>query len=52
MLFKVKHKDIKLGLLRDRFIETAKYDIAEDRLIKSWEHFEQIFKKTSYKGSR
>ena len=50
MLFKEKHKDIKIDLLRERFIETAKYDIAEDKLIKSWEHYEQVFKKEKSNG--
>ncbi len=44
MLFKAKHKEIKMDLLRERYIETAKYDIAEDKLIKAWGHYEQVFK--------
>jgi hypothetical protein len=50
MLFKAKHKDIQIDLLRERFIETAKYDIAEDKLIKTWEHYEQMFKKEQSNG--
>ena len=50
MLFKAKHKDIKIDLLRVRFIETAKYDIAEDKLIKVWDHYEQVFKKEKSNG--
>ena len=45
MLFKAKQKDIKIDLLRERFIETAKYDTSEYELIKTWDHYEQIFKK-------
>lgn len=44
MLFKTK-SDIKLDLLRERYIETAKYDVSEDKLIKAWDHYEQVFKK-------
>lgn len=50
MLFKAKHKDIKLDLLRERYIETAKYDIAEDKLIKAWDYYEQVFKKEKFDG--
>ena len=50
MLFRAKHKDIKIDLLRDRYIETAKYDISEDKLIKAWEYYEQIFKKEEFNG--
>jgi hypothetical protein len=50
MLFKIKHKDIELDLLRERFIETAKYDIAEDKLIKAWNHYERVFKKEKSNG--
>ncbi len=45
MLYKVRHPTIKLDVLKDRYIETASYDIAEDRLIKSWDYYEAIFKK-------
>jgi len=48
MLFRAK--DIKLDLLRERYIETAKYDISENRLIKAWEHYEQVFKKEKSNG--
>ena len=44
------YKDIKLDLLRERFIETAKYDISEDKLIKAWDHYEQVFKKEKSNG--
>ena len=50
MLFKAKHKEIKVDLLRQRYIETAKYDIAEDKLIKAWEHYEQVFKRERSNG--
>ena len=50
MLFKAKHKDIKLDILRERYLETAKYDTSEDKLIKSWDHYEQIFKKEKSNG--
>ena len=50
MLFKAKHKDIRIDLLRERFIETAKYDISEDKLIKAWEHYERVFKKEQRNG--
>jgi hypothetical protein len=45
MLWRAKGKEIDIDVLKDRFLETAKYDIAEDRLIKSWAHYEQIFNK-------
>jgi len=50
MLFKAKHKDIKLDVLRERYIETAKYDVSEDKLIKAWEHYERAFKKEKSNG--
>ena len=50
MLFKAQHKEIKLDILLDRFIETAKYDIAEDKLLKSWEHYERVFLKEKSNG--
>ena len=49
-LFKARHEDIKMDLLRERYIETAKFDIAEDKLIKAWEHYEQAFKKGGPNG--
>jgi len=50
MLFQAKRKDIEIDLLRERFIETARYDIAEDKLIKAWEYYEKIFKKELSNG--
>jgi len=50
MLFRAKHKEITLDLLRERFIETAKYDTSQDRLIKDWEYYEQVFKKEKSNG--
>jgi len=50
MLFKTKHKDIKLNVLRERYLETAKYDTSEDRLIKDWEHYERVLKKGKSHG--
>ncbi len=50
MLFKTKHKDIKLNVLRERYLETAKYDTSQDRLIKDWEHYERVLKKGKSHG--
>lgn len=50
MLFKAKRNEIKMQALKERYIETAKYDIAEDRLIKNWKHYEKVFNKEKSNG--
>ncbi len=44
MLFRARRNEIKMERLKERYMETAKYDIAEDRLIKNWENYERVFK--------
>ncbi|MBI3602529.1 MAG: hypothetical protein HY209_06540 [Candidatus Omnitrophica bacterium] len=50
MLLRARPQEIKIDVLGNRYMETAKYDVAEDRLIKNWEHFEQVFKKEKSHG--
>ena len=50
MLLKARRNEIKMDVLRDRFIETAKYDIAEERLMKSWGYYEDLFNKELSRG--
>lgn len=45
MLLKVKQDEIDLEKLKNRFFETASYDVSENNVIKNWEHFIRIVKK-------
>jgi|SRR3989338_3180374 len=49
-LFRAKRNEIDLDVLKERYIETAKYDVAEGRLIKNWDYFEGVFKKEGSHG--
>ena len=49
-LFRAKRNEIDLDVLKERYIETAKYDVAEERLIKNWDYFEGVFKKEGSHG--
>ncbi len=44
-LLKAKRSEIDLVKLEKRFRETASYDISEETVIKSWEHFLRLVKK-------
>ena len=44
-LIKAKRQEIDIALLRDRFRKTAQYEIAEDRVMGNWNHFEKVLKK-------
>ncbi len=50
MLFRAKRNEIDLDVLKERYIETAKYDVAQERLIKNWDYFEGVFKKEGSHG--
>ena len=45
MLFRSKRDDIHIGRLENRYAETARYDVSEDRVLKNWDHFKQLLKK-------
>jgi hypothetical protein len=45
MLMKAKMKEIDMKELTERFSETASYDISEDRVLKSFEHFKKLINK-------
>ncbi len=49
-LFRAKRNEIDLDVLKERYIGTAKYDVAEERLIKNWDYFEGVFKKEGSHG--
>ena len=42
MLVKAKRNEIDLKIFRKRFLETASYDVSEERIIKNMERFLQI----------
>ena len=44
-LFKAKVKEIETQKLEDRYIETASYDVSEERILKHWEHFKRLLEK-------
>jgi len=45
MLVRHERHNIDWGKLQTRFLETASYDISEDKVIKNWEHFLRLAKK-------
>lgn len=45
MLFRAKKNEIDLKELEMRFKETARYDIAEKRMLTHWDSFQRILKK-------
>lgn len=44
-LFRAKGKEIDMKKLEDRYQETARYDISEERVLKHWEHFKRLLEK-------
>ena len=44
-LLKSKRSEIDLKKLEKRFLETASYDVSEEKIIKNWEHFLRLVKK-------
>lgn len=46
LLFKSKSKEINLQYLERRFYETASYDVSEEKVIKNWQHFLKLIKKS------
>lgn len=44
-LIKSKRKEIEFKYLKERFAETAGYDISRDNMMKNWEHFVRMLKK-------
>jgi hypothetical protein len=50
MLIRAKQKEINIKSLEERFVETAKYDIAQERLGHHWVYFANILKKEGLYG--
>ena len=44
-LLKSRKSEIDFVKLNKRFLETASYDISEEKMIKNWEHFLKLAKK-------
>jgi len=45
MLVKAKRAEIDIDIFKERFLETASYDVSEDRIIRNMEKFLQIINK-------
>ncbi len=50
MLVRVRLKEIDVKVLAERFKETARFDISEDRMMLNWEHFLRVLKKEGLYG--
>ncbi len=50
MLIRSRVGEINIDLLKERFKETAKYDITEDKMIGNWDHFERVLVKEGLYG--
>ena len=50
MLVRARRKEIDIKVLAEHFKETAKYDIAEERMMTNWEHFLRVLKKEGLYG--
>ena len=50
MLVKSRQKEIEINVLKERFKETAKYDITETKMISNWDHFERVLTKEGLYG--
>ncbi len=50
MLVRARRQEIGIDVLRERFRETAQYEIAEDRVMLNWEHFQRVLKKDGLYG--
>ena len=47
-LFKVKAKEIDYKKLENRYRETARYDVSEERILKHWENFKRLLEKEDF----
>ena len=50
VLVKARPKEIDINILRERFKETARYDIAEEKMMGHWRHFETVLMKAGLYG--
>ena len=50
MLLRLRSSEISVDVLRERFKETAKYDITEEKMISNWNHFERALVKEGLYG--
>ncbi|MDD5174736.1 MAG: hypothetical protein PHV48_07950 [Candidatus Omnitrophica bacterium] len=48
MLMRAKAKEIDIGMLTERFNETASYDVSEDRVLKNLEYFKKLINKEKF----
>ena len=51
MLVRSRRKEIDIDLLKERFKETAQYDITEKKMLGHWDHFEKILVKEGLYGA-
>ena len=49
-LMKARRNEIDINVLRERFKETAQYDITEEKMMSNWCHFEKIIAKEGLYG--
>ena len=49
-LIKARRKEIDIKTLATRFCETAKYEIAEERVLKNFESFQRLLRKEGLYG--
>ena len=49
-LVKARSKEIDMSMLKDRFKETAQYDITEAKMLSNWAHFERVLVKVGLYG--
>jgi hypothetical protein len=49
-LMKARRNEIDINMLRERFKETAQYDITEAKMMSNWDYFEQILAKEGLYG--
>jgi predicted nucleotidyltransferase len=50
MLMKARRHEIDINTLRERFKETAQYDITEAKMMSNWDHFEKNIVKEGLYG--
>ncbi len=51
MLVRSRQKEIDIDLLKERFKETAQYDITEKKMLGNWDHFEKTLRKEGLYGT-
>lgn len=51
-LLRAKQNEINMTIFKKRFLETAKYDISEKRVLKNLDYFIEIAKKEGLNGKR